>query len=452
MLFVALLACPTDTDSGDAGSAITATATLSALIPTVVVVEFDAPPEASSVRVEWGESDAYGHVTEIGVGGVGSGAVVGFHPATEYHWRAVAVTDAGVVSGPDQTISTGSLPVDVSDLTVERPGEPTFGYVLTTLQGMSGGAVIYDEDGVAVWFVLPDEGSDFWGVRVKGDGSGVLLQVIGNRNAEDGATRDYAWDGSLVSETPTPGAHHALVETEQGHYGYCSIDVRETDVDGVATSVVGEAIREIPHGGSDADILTVWTSWDTLPVRVDAATDSGFYPRGLDWIHCNGLAYQPERQAYTLSSYSLGSVIEVDRTTGTNNWVFSGADNEFEIEGGRPFRDAHSPDPTADGFWLFVNRTDSDRYSRVARYVLDVDAMTAVQGASIELDRAYYSPILGDTNALASGGLLVTWGLAGVVTELDAAGDAAWIGSTNLGSVIVLGEPVLQPGGPLLSR
>lgn len=448
MLLVALLACPTDTNTG--GLEMSATATLSAYIPTVMVVAFDAPSEATSVRVEWGESDTYGQVTEIGVGGTGSGAVVGLHPATDYHWRAVAVTDGGEFAGPDQVITSGSLPVGISDLTVETSDQPTFGYVVTTTLGMSANAVIYDEEGVAVWFMVADEGSVFSEVRVKRDGTGVLLQVMdGYRKSDLGATRDYAWDGSLVSDTRTPGAHHDFVETETGHYGYCGIDVRQTEVDGVATAVVGEAIREIPPGGSEADITTVWTSWDTLPVRVDPVTDGGFYPQGLDWIHCNGLTYEPERQAYTLSAYSLGSIIEIDRATGGNNWVFSGADNEFEIEGGRPFRDAHSPEPTVDGFRLFINRTDAALYSRVARYVLDVDAMTARESESLELDRAYYSYILGDSNALPDGGVLVTWGSAGVITEIDSADQATWIGSARIGTIIGFGEPVRHPGGPL---
>lgn len=449
LMLAGLVGCDaTATDTSGAGS-FSAHGALAEAVPTVLVVEFTAPEGAGPVVVEWGPTAQYGHSTPIGEGTAGRGAVVGLHPDTVYHWRAVVEIDGERIEGADQTVTTGSASQFLGALTLDAPGDPTFGHVLTSTLGHDATAVIYDEEGVPVWWMIAEEGAVFTEVRLNPDGSGVLLQRMdGYRKSDIGAVLAYAWDGTLQSETRTPGAHHDFVVREDGSYGYCATDTRMTDVDGVQTSVVGEALREVAPGGAEADIRTVWTSWDTLPVRVDPDTDQGFYPEGLDWVHCNGLAYDADTYRYTMSAYALRSVLAIDGATGELVWVFGGEDNQFSPAEVATFREAHSPEPLADGMRLFINRTGDAKISRVARYRLDADALTVEELPGITLEGSLYSPILGDSNALPDGHVLVSWGFAGTLTEVDEAGELVWKGSASLGTIMGFAEVVAEPGGP----
>ncbi len=450
LLPVLLVACDsTPTDSGGDPS-LSATAALAEAIPTVLVVDYTAPSGAADVWVEWGLTDSFGHRTRVGAGGTGRGAVVGLHAETDYTWRLVAEVDGAELTSEAEVVHTGPGQQFIGDLTVASAGDPTFGYFLTTTLGHDANVVMFDAEGAPVWWLQAGEGAVFSEVRLMPDGRGVLLQQMdGYRESDIGAVLAYAWDGTLLSNTRTPGAHHDFVVGRDGRYAYCSTDTRMTDVDGVETSVVGEALREVPAGGAEADIVTVWTSWDTLPVRVDAETDSGFYPEGLDWVHCNGLAYLPESDDYLMSAYELRSVLQIDAASGALDWVFGGFDNQFDLEGTRNFREVHSPEPVEGGFRLFINRSGDPLVSRVGHFELDTTTMVATELPSIELDGEYYSYILGDSNAIPGGNTLVSWGSAGVFTEVDADGALVWSGSAGIGTIVGFSELVAAPGGPL---
>jgi hypothetical protein len=441
------------------GGGLVVSSHLSEAIPTVLVVEWSGAEPDSRVAVEWGTSADYGERTELGEGASGSGAVVGMQPGRPYHWRLVAEGGTGAES-EDQEVTTGPAPDDLPTLTVKQKEEPVGGFALTNLLGSRAYAVLYDHDGEPVWWwSLEEPNAVFAENRVSADGRRVLLQVMdGSRATDMGELLSVDWAGEQVEHTRLEGTHHDFVTLPDGTVAWCAMDVRTTDIEGTPTAVVGEALRELPAGGDpEADVRTVWTSWDHLPMTADPETDTGFYPEGLDWIHCNGLAWAEDDDDYLMSSLSLGAVISIDRTSGDQNWVLGGDLNEFTFVGGEMFEQVHSPEPHAGGLRVFSNRNgggDSGEpiFSQVLDYELDVGARVAREVDAVSLGRRYFSYILGDSNALSDDHLLVSWGSAGVLTEVNAARDLVWAGSLPIGNVAGFTENVPTAGGPLTAE
>lgn len=453
MALLVMLACDSAEDSAEVPG-LAASARLSTVIPTVLVVEWSEAPTDAVVSVEWGSSEALGQRVEVGTGASGAGTVVGLRSGETGHWRLVVESTAGESHTDPATIDVGHAPDDLPALVVEERAEPAGGGILTSLIGGKPYAVIYDHGGEPIWWYgLDAEDAVFADTRMRPDGSGVLLQVMdGSRRTDIGALLSVDWSGETAVETRLEGGHHAFVVLADGTRAWCATDVRDVSIDGTTYAVVGDTIRELGPGlEAESDVRTVWSAWDTLPMRADPASDSGFYPEGLDWTHCNGLAYDETADAYVMSAFALGSVVSVSRTAGTPNWVLGGEDGEFTFVGGDGFVQAHSPEPHAGGMRLFSNRNggeDEPLYSRVIDYELDLEARTATEVSGISLNKKYFSYILGDSNPLPDEHLLISWGSTGVFTEVNANRELVWTGSLPIGKIAGFAENVPTMGGP----
>ncbi|GDX83332.1 hypothetical protein LBMAG42_51430 [Deltaproteobacteria bacterium] len=444
LLGVCLVGCETASEPG----ALEATGSLAAAMPTVLEITWSGAAEGAAIYAEWGSDDTYGQRVRLGAGREGAGVLVGLHPNAKVHWRVA--TDEGATS-TDATVEAGSAPVDLPELSVSNVGDTTGGLVLTsTLDGVEGYAVAYDHEGFPVWWVASGEEGPFTDVYPSPDGRGVIYQTTDPKLIEDIANVTFrAWNGEVISTTRTPNGHHDFVVLPDGSYGFCMIDVREAEIAGETFTVVGDAIGEIPAGGDpETDVRTVWSSWDAFTMRATPAADTHFYPFGLDWTHCNGLAYEPEVGKYLVSMYELGSVTQVDAATGTTDWILGGEDGTLSIPAGETFNVAHSPEPVAGGLRLFNNRATEETppHSRVLEYQIDEAAGSAALVESIALNGEYFSFILGDSNALPDEHLLVSWGSLGMLTELDADREVVWQGELPLGQVVGFTSDVQVPG------
>ena len=108
---------PPSVSGTSAGSVTTSGATISGSVNPNRV--------ATTYRVEYGTTVAYGSQTTAVSAGSGSSAVAasvpltGLTSSTTYHARLVADSAAGTTYGPDLTFTTGDLPPSVSG-TVRR--------------------------------------------------------------------------------------------------------------------------------------------------------------------------------------------------------------------------------------------------------------------------------------------------------------------------------------------
>lgn len=441
-----LLACETASETTD----LTASGALAAEMPTVLEIDWSGAGKNATVYAEWGSDDSYGQRVLLGTGDAGAGVLVGLHPNATVHWR-VATDEA---ASADATVEAGSAPVDLPELSISNVGDTTGGLVLTsTLDGVEGYAVAYDHEGYPVWWVASGDEGPFTDLYPSPDGRGVIYQTTDPKLLEDIATVTFrAWNGEVLSTTRTPNGHHDFVVLPDGSYGFCMIDVRDVEIEGETVTVVGDAIGEMPAGGDPAaDLRTVWSAWDAFTMTATPENDTHFYPFGLDWTHCNGLAYEPEMGKYLVSMYELGSVTQVDAASGATDWILGGVDGTLAIPEGEGFIVAHSPEPVEGGLRLFNNRATEETppHSRVLEYQVDEAAGTASMVESITLGEEYFSFILGDSNALPDDHLLVSWGSLGMLTELDANRDVVWQGELPLGQVVGFSGDVQVPGQPL---
>ena len=417
---------------------------MSEAVPTVMELGWANTEMADSLSIEWGPTDEYGEVLDLGDGTPGEGVLVGMEPNSEYHWRMAAQIGDRTVATGDHTVHTGSAPRAVPDLEVESTGETTGGFILTSMLSNEAYSTLYDHNGKPVWWAAPPEGNFVTESRVALDGSGVDFQ---SWHKEEAHLLAVNWDGTQVLDTPTPGGHHDFDLLPDGSYAYCWSDKRTATLDGVEFDVVGDTIVELQPGADAASAKPVWSAWDSLPVRAAPAGDSGFYEGALDWTHCDSLAYEAATGHYMVSMYAIGTVAEVDRESGQMNWAFGGADDQFTLANGSLFTSAHSPAPIDGGLRLFDNREGDPPYSRVVSYELNESTRTATEGESISLGEEYYSQILGDTVLLPDDHMLISWGTMGVITELDADRNVVWKGSTDIGTITGFLRDVPTAGG-----
>ncbi len=122
------------------------------IAPTSVVVAAGIDPEglATSFRIQYGPTAAYGSQTGSATAGSGDAevkvthAITGLAPNATYHFRLAASNSAGATLGPDATFTTAKIPPTLTVAVAH--GEVAFGRPL----GLSGTASGPESAGVAV--------------------------------------------------------------------------------------------------------------------------------------------------------------------------------------------------------------------------------------------------------------------------------------------------------------
>jgi hypothetical protein len=130
---VALAADPPVASTGAAKDVAQTQATLTATV--------DPKGAATSVRFDLGTSTTYGLQSPVKDAGAGTGAtaveipVQGLTPATTYHYRVVATSDGGTVTGADATFTTSSVPATPARPTVSTGAVRDVAPTAATLTG-----------------------------------------------------------------------------------------------------------------------------------------------------------------------------------------------------------------------------------------------------------------------------------------------------------------------------
>lgn len=170
-----------DARTGPASAVTAASATLTGSV--------DARGRATSWYFEYGTTTGYGSrtavksvVTKAGDQNV-SAAVTGLRPATAYHFRVVATSDAGTSRGVDQGFTTGSPPV------------PTTGAALVAPSGTVTFAGTVQPNGVATSWWFEYGPSTAYGKRTPtrsaGSGSSAATVAESILDATPGSTLHY---------------------------------------------------------------------------------------------------------------------------------------------------------------------------------------------------------------------------------------------------------------------
>ena len=303
---------------------------------------------------------------------------------------------------------------------------------------------------------------------------------IGGRVQRHDYNGNLVWD--FTYSTTSYCTHHDICPMPNGNVLVIAYERRT----GTETSAMGgnsaiemwpDKIVEIqPTGATTGNVVWEWKSWDHLMQNVDAAkpnyvTSLADHPERLninykqtkDWLHMNGVDYNPILDQVAFSSHNLNEWYIIDHSTttaeaATGTGGNSGKGGDILYRWGNPA--AYGATETAilnvthDAHWIpegtpnagrlvgFNNKGVSSSQSSVDQIVTPINGYTynitagQAYGPSTYNDRHAcngYSSNMGSSEQLRNGNMLVCVATAGKIYEINAAGTALWTKSLTGG-------------------
>ncbi len=419
LLIPALFACG-DKDGGGSVEVLSATATVSPDVATVVTVTWETDVESTGyVRYRAGDDVFQSSVTALGT--THSVPLLGLAADTSVEYQVVAQVD-GVdrATGDLLSVTTGSLPTELPGTNVE--GGSVGNYLITPLIGATTGPVIISPRGDIVWYHVDDRNLDVYRARILLDGSGIIYSAasVSGDPAANSALVKVPWDGSSETEIPVPLLAHDFVQLPDGTITTIAVKYG----DGPDGEIRGDKLVEIAPDGTQTEI---WSAWDCF----DPAVETGDEPE-LGWTFVNALDYDEEEDAYYVGIRNFSSIVKLDRATASCEWVVGDFGATIDIEG-RRFIHQHQFEVNGNQLVVFDNEGAGGTKSRAIEYELDLDNGVATEVWNYTPDPSIYSFVLGDVHRFDDGDTLVTWSVAGQIDRVTADGVPEWSVNTDLG-------------------
>ncbi len=292
---------------------------------------------------------------------------------------------------------------------------------------------------------------------------------------------NLTWD--FVYSTSTYCMHHDICPLPNGNVlliVYESKTAAEATAAGCSSNIIvwSEKIVEVEQTGpTTGNIVWEWHLWDHLvqnvdPTKANYQTSIIDHPELLninyqiqrDWIHMNGIDYNPMLDQIVLSSHNLDQWFVIDHSTTTAEAAThlggnAGKGGDFLYRYGNPdsydaagstvlnvTHDAHwIPEGTPNAGYIvgFNNRGVSNNQSSVDQiipplnvYNYDITPGQAYLPLTYDLRHACngYSSNMGNSQQLPNGNMLVCMATSGLIYETDPAGTTIW-SKTASGSV-----------------
>ncbi len=328
---------------------------------------------------------------------------------------------------------------------------------------------------------------------------GSLIRTISVFNpymaiGSGGVIEKFDWAGNRtwrwVLTDSNESLHHDITELPNGNI-LAIVWVRKTAAEAEAlgrrfplgkTDILFERIIEIqPKDTNDADIVWEWRLWDHLVQNTDPSKpgygtpsqhpellDINYYDAadiGRDWLHLNGVDYNPTLDQIVITARSLGEFYVIDHSTNLieasghsgGRW---GKGGDFLYRWGNPEaygrgtpqeKRLYVPHhahwikeglPHAGKFLVFNNGQGrpGGGYSTVDMIAppLDNDFKYTIQPTKAYLPgsaeekykaadpKSFFVPVVCGSHMLKNGNLLTTDGLKGKAFESDSAGNIVW--------------------------
>lgn len=432
-LVLALGACTEATDYDDAtgDGTFEIDAIVSDVIPTVVTVEWSAGGEAiDDAYLEFGPDDSYGWVAPADLAGDApfETVLLGSKPTSDVHFRVVVVADGETTASEDMSVTTGSVPTALPDMSAETLGDVDDGFIITSVFAGSPAAVIVDRDGDYVWwYEAPSDNFNVSRASLTADRQHVVFWSVNlSRSPGEGDQADQelirvSLDGTQVDRRPEEDGHHDFVVMPDGGITMIEYDVRDGEE--------GDRLVEISPDGEET---VLWSVWD------DFTSGGGSGGIGTTFSHFNAIDYYEDEDVYYVSSLGFEGLFKVDRGSGELQWTMGGDESDFELPGGDTdlFDKNHQFHRLDDSMLVFVNSDEDTACSEAREYAYEGD------GGEVELvwsyvpDPCVYTFSLGDASRLDSGNTLITFSNQGQIDEVDEAGDVVWQLYASLGGAL----------------
>ncbi|EDM76300.1 hypothetical protein PPSIR1_07907 [Plesiocystis pacifica SIR-1] len=349
--------------------------------------------------------------------------VRGLAPDTAHGLELHVVADGHDLVEPVTVMTEPALPGFIPAFEVE-PVDPDDSETVQVIFDLAGLFTVepqnlfaVDREGVTRWHYsqLPESANidELWtGLTLRPDGTVLSLRGNVARIVDElGQERMHV----SAADLDVPGLHHDIIELPNGNFLAIGVEFQDIDYGGDegVLPVAGDTIVEFTPEG---ERVWLWDSFDHLDVHRRLPDFWGMFmitnpETGVashDWTHANGLIYDEARDEVLLSLRHQDWLVAVDRGSGEITWRM-GTDGDFALSEGTWFWHQHSPQWLADGSLILYDNDIGDPLdapidvrSRVVRYAVDRDAMTAAQ-VWVD-DGGEYSSIIASSVALMPGG------------------------------------------------
>ncbi|RZD44417.1 MAG: hypothetical protein CXT68_09360 [Methanobacteriota archaeon] len=307
------------------------------------------------------------------------------------------------------------------------------------------------------------------GINFDHDGNGVA-----------GKIERLSWDGQMEWEWFYPGetnrSHHDIEPLPNGNFLMIAWDFKSE----AEAQQAGRNPNKIqPVGTDQANIVWEWNIWDHLIQDYDSTKDNygvvGDHPELLDinfvdspdtlnpyksdWMHCNGIDYNPILDQIVLSCRNVNEIYIIDHSTTTEEAAGhtegnSGKGGDILYRWGNPeaYRAGTNNDQQLFGQhdiqWIIEGRLGAGDlivfnnghgrdYSSAdvispplvnGEYVLQSGSSWGPAAPSWSWDQgtSMFASSLGGVERLENGNTLVTWGVRGTLFEVNPEGEVVW--------------------------
>lgn len=319
-----------------------------------------------------------------------------------------------------------SLPPDFPRITVTVNSNPSPGRFFLSNFKMLGSYAPY-------LIILNNDGSPFFYRKMlnncydfKVQPNGKLTYADYNRHKFYMLDTNYALIDSFACVNGYITDEHDLQILPDGHIFLMSYDPQIVDMSQIvpggdtAATVIGLVLQELD---ANKNLVFQWRSWDHF--EITDATHEDLTAKQIDYVHGNAIEIDTDGNV-VISSRHLDEITKINRITGNIIWRWGGKNNQFVFTNDTiGFSHQHAIRRIANrNFTLFDNGNyHTPKFSRAVEYAVDEQAKTATLVWEYRhLPGSIYSSAMGNTQRLANGNTIVSWGInnssAVVLTEV----------------------------------
>jgi hypothetical protein len=316
------------------------------------------------------------------------------------------------------------LPQDFPQWSFQRNGTPQAAYYTTVLVqefNTPAYAVVFDTNGVPVWWLRDQINALLWTLLPNGHFATDLV---------DGAAQEYDTDGARVRELNTvggPSDFHDIILLPNGNYVLATAQSQACNLTAwgkpATSTCINHVFQELTPGGS-----VVW-SWDTaahIPVTETTTTwrnDNSNSQDPHDPWHYNSVEFTGD--GFIISFRHLDAIFKINKASGAVVWKLGGTHRAESLTvigdpvftNGGSFSGQHDARLKAPDVVSLYDNGSNIRAPRSVAYRIDENADTATLVHALADSRFPDSTCCGSTRQLPGGDWVTGWGRTNAITE-----------------------------------
>jgi len=359
----------------------------------------------------------------------------------DYAWRVRdIVASVPQAWGATHRFQTNPIPAYLPIMTISTgPGTPEPGLTLFEIASNNGSvpggiALAVDDSGQLVWF-LEDPDDRIVDIRMLANGRVTFIRD--NRSNEALLNGQTTW---IQNEHPDLTAHHEAFPMPNGNMLSLVFEYRDVFRDGEFQSWRGSRIVEFDR--ATGAVVFDWSVHDHFSYLdfddTAMAAPTLFGGTVYNWTHNNAVTYDQPTQTIHLSTRGLSRITAIDYPSGTVQYHMGfglpsmpSGDATF---GDNLFSWQHAQELLPNGNLVIYDNgnrrdhTDQTTTTGVSKAIEVELTGNPPTGASIVWEHTLpaYTPLIGDADRLPGGTTLISVGAAGLIIEVDNAGNEIW--------------------------